>query len=232
MRSRSSGQVLASFVVSVLLLAAPAFACSSAAGQDAPSVAGSAGSAGSAAGAASAGVSGQTAGASARTSGGAGAHSGGAPAAGNGGAGANGGSAGTTSGVGSGTTTGGTSAGNGGHSGSAGTDTAGQAGSKNNEATCQMVKTDYAAELEKQLACKPGAASQCTNRAAAAPGCECRVFIQPSDPFAIEHLSNVGNGWYDADCNMPSCPAKCTSAASGTCQADPKSALGGRCTTP
>lgn len=97
---------------------------------------------------------------------------------------------------------------------------------------CQMVKTEYASELDKQLGCKPGAGSQCTNKVAAAPGCECRVFIQPADPFAIEHLSNVGNGWFEADCSMASCPAKCSTAAAGTCQADTKSPLGGRCVTP
>jgi hypothetical protein len=141
----------------------------------------------------------------------AGAHAGGASAAG---------AAGAAGGV------GGTAAAAGGAGGTAG----GTAGA--NAAVCQTVKTEYAAELEKQLACKPGAGSQCTNKVAAAPGCECRVFIQPADPFAIEHLSNVGNGWYAADCSMASCPAKCSTAAAGTCQADAKSPLGGRCVTP
>jgi hypothetical protein len=95
-----------------------------------------------------------------------------------------------------------------------------------------MVKAEYAEELEKQLACKPGASSQCTNKAALAPGCECRVFIQPADPFAIEHLSNVGNGWFEADCSIATCPTKCSTATAGTCQADAKSPLGGRCVTP
>jgi hypothetical protein len=95
-----------------------------------------------------------------------------------------------------------------------------------------MIESEYLAELEKQLACKPGAASQCVNKADAAPGCDCRVFIQPADPFAIEHLSNLVNGWFDADCSMPSCPAKCAAAVAGTCQADPSSSLGGRCVTP
>lgn len=112
----------------------------------------------------------------------------------------------------------------------AGSGTGGSGGS--NAAVCQMVKTEYADELEKQLACKPGAGTQCANKVAAAPGCECRVFIQPADPFAIEHLSNVGNGWFDADCSTPSCPAQCSTAAAGTCQADAKSPLGGRCVTP
>lgn len=99
-------------------------------------------------------------------------------------------------------------------------------------AICQMVKADYAAELDKQLGCRPNASGQCTDKIAAAPGCECRVFMEPSDPFAIEHLLNLDNGWFDADCSMPSCPAKCTTAAAGTCQADAKSPLGGRCVTP
>lgn len=95
-----------------------------------------------------------------------------------------------------------------------------------------MIASEYASELEKQLGCNPNAGSQCTNKAAAAPGCECRVFIQPSDPFAIEHLSNVANGWFEADCSTPTCPEKCSTAVAGTCQADPKSPLGGRCLTP
>lgn len=95
-----------------------------------------------------------------------------------------------------------------------------------------MIASEYASELEKQLGCNPSAGSQCTNRVAAAPGCECRVFIQPSDPFAIEHLSNVANGWFDADCSTPTCPENCSTAVAGTCQADAKSPLGGRCLTP
>ena len=126
---------------------------------------------------------------------------------------------------------GGASAGGAPAGGSAGSaSVAGSAGTSS-AALCDMIKTEYAAELAKQLECKPGAASQCTNRAAAAPGCECRVFIQPSDPFAIEHLSNVANGWFDEDCSNPSCPAKCSTAAAGTCQADAKSSMGGRSVT-
>jgi hypothetical protein len=108
----------------------------------------------------------------------------------------------------------------------------GGGGSAGSSAACQMVKSDYMAELEKQLACNPSAGSQCLSRAVAAPGCECRVFIQPGDPFAIEHLTNVADGWYAADCSMPICPAKCTTASAGNCQADSKSPLGGRCVTP
>ncbi len=114
-------------------------------------------------------------------------------------------------------------------SGNGGSAGSGDAGAS---AMCPAIKAEYAAELEKQLGCKPNAASQCTDRVAAGAGCECLVFIEPSDPFAIEHLSNVANGWFDADCSMPTCPAQCTTAAVGTCQADSKYALGGRCVTP
>jgi hypothetical protein len=115
-------------------------------------------------------------------------------------------------------------------SGSAGS-SAGQS-SAGTSAVCDMVKSEYLAELDRQLECTPNASQQCTDRAAAAPGCECRVFIEPTDPFAIEHLSNIANGWFDADCSMPSCPAKCSNATAGTCQADVSSPLGGRCTSP
>jgi hypothetical protein len=188
---------------------------------------GHSGSAASAAGTPSAGT-GSAAGGVA-TSGGAGAATAGVNAGGT--ATSNAGSGGHSSAGMAGTSTGGALAGSaaGGSAGSA--SVAGSAGTSS-AALCDMIKTEYAAELAKQLECKPGAASQCTNRAAAAPGCECRVFIQPSDPFAIEHLSNVANGWFDEDCSNPSCPAKCSTAAAGTCQADAKSSLGGRCVSP
>ena len=124
-----------------------------------------------------------------------------------------------------GTHSGGTSAGVGGEG-------SGGVGSAGTSAVCQMIKVEYQSELEKQLLCNPKAASQCANKVAAAPGCDCRVFIQPTDPFAIEHLSNVMDGWFGADCSTPSCPAKCTTAATGTCQADSNSSLGGHCMTP
>jgi hypothetical protein len=108
----------------------------------------------------------------------------------------------------------------------------GGGGAAGTNAVCQTVKAEYAAELDKQLDCKPNVAAQCTNKVAAAPGCACRVFMQPTDPFAIEHLANLDNGWFEADCSMPSCPAKCSTATAGTCQADAKSPLGGRCVTP
>jgi hypothetical protein len=115
-------------------------------------------------------------------------------------------------------------------SGSAGS-SAGQSGA-GTSAACAGVASEYRTELERQLSCNPNASQQCTDRAAAAPGCECRVFIEPTDPFAIEHLSNVANGWFDADCSLPSCPAKCSTASAGTCQPNASSPLGGRCVSP
>lgn len=97
---------------------------------------------------------------------------------------------------------------------------------------CEMVKQEYAAELDKQLNCNPNGSNQCKDKVAAAPGCSCRVFMQPSDPFAIEGLANMGEGWYSNDCAMPMCPATCTAATVGKCQADSKYSLGGRCVTP
>lgn len=141
---------------------------------------------------------------------------GGTAAAGSGNAGGRSGGAGGASGG-----AGRPSAGNGGAS--AGASGAGGAGGAN--PVCKMVSSEYATELGKQLACNSSASGQCKDRVAAAPGCECLVFIQPTDPFAIEGLSNIADGWFRADCSMPSCPAKCTTASTGTCQA-------GRCVTP
>jgi hypothetical protein len=189
---------------------------------------GHSGSAPSAGGTLSAGTGGSAVG-GVTTSGGASAATAGAAAGGS--ATGNAGSSGQSSAGVAGTSGGGAHAGSA-SGGSAGSASVGGSGGTSSAALCDMIKAEYAAELAKQLECKPGAGSQCTNRAAAAPGCECRVFIQPSDPFAIEHLSNVANGWFDEDCSMPSCPAKCSTAAAGTCQADAKSSLGGRCVTP
>ncbi|MDF3071310.1 MAG: hypothetical protein K0R38_6911 [Polyangiaceae bacterium] len=97
---------------------------------------------------------------------------------------------------------------------------------------CPTVKADYAGELDKQLLCNPNGSSQCTDRVAAAAGCQCLVFIEPADPFAIEHLLNLENAWFEADCSMPACPAKCSTASAGNCQADSNSPLGGRCVSP
>jgi hypothetical protein len=114
-------------------------------------------------------------------------------------------------------------------SGSAGSN-AGQSGAGMSD-VCDRVRSEYLTELDRQLDCNPNAGQQCVNRAAAAPGCECRVFIQPTDPFAIEQLSNLADGWFTADCNMPSCPLACSTASAGTCQPDARSPLGGRCTS-
>lgn len=199
-----------------LFASASMFACSSADDDGTPGVGGAGTQAGNTpggvpasgtAGVVTSGSGGFVGGSIGSSTGGVGGGQGGASA---GGVPASGGSAGATAG------------------GSAG----GSAGSAGSNGACPMIAAEYASELEKQLACNPSAGSQCTNRAEAAPGCECRVFIQPSDPFAIEHLSNLANGWFDADCSMPSCPAMCSAAAAGTCQADSKSPLGGRCITP
>jgi hypothetical protein len=167
--------------------------------------------------------------------------SGGLPASGTGGL-ATSGSGGAWAGAGMSSTAGGGMAAvpvSGSHSGGGMAGSAGQAGSSaggggsaGTSADCKKIASEYAAELDKHLACSPGGGSQCDDRVAAAPGCECRIFIQPRDPFAIEHLANLADGWFNADCSMPSCPAKCTSAAIGTCQPDGESPLGGRCVSP
>jgi hypothetical protein len=106
------------------------------------------------------------------------------------------------------------------------------AGGSSNAASCQKVKQDYAAELERQLGCNPSGSNQCKDSVAAAPGCSCRVFMQPTDLFAIENLANMANDWYVLDCSMPACPTSCTTASVGKCQPDSKFPAGGRCVTP
>jgi hypothetical protein len=206
--------------MSLLLLGALSFACAPSDVEPSPPVS-------------AAGVSGSASGSSATGTGGTAgvAAVGGAPVGGAGAAPVGGSSGNGGGGV---DNTGGAAAGGVSPGGVAGGDRAGSSagGSAGAATVCQMLQTEYAGELEEQLACKPNAAAQCTDRVAAAPGCECRVFIEPSDPFAIEQLSNVANGWFDADCSGASCPANCSSAAVGTCQADASSPLGGRCVTP
>lgn len=218
-----SGRRVSAKISWLLLWCSASAACSAPGNSNGASGVGGqvAGSAGSDGGSSSSGGAATAGGVGVSGSGGAVAAAGSLSSSGSGGAGGAGG-----------TPTAGAPAGGAGATGGAfaGSGTGGGAGS--NSALCQMVKTEYADELDKQLACTPGAGSQCTNKVAAAPGCECRVFIQPADPFAIEHLSNVGNGWFEADCSMASCPAKCSTAAAGTCQADAKSSSGGRCVTP
>jgi hypothetical protein len=213
---------------SALFASALTFACSAPNSGGDPRGAASGGSAGQAGGRPSA-----TSGAPSSLGGNGGAIGGGGAFSSAGAVSGNGGSGGKAdAGTGGSTVAGGHSGGVSGGGGSAGIGGNGGASGASANATCSTVKSEYAAELEKQLACDPSASSQCTNKVAAAPGCECRVFMQPSDPFAIEHLSNVANGWFDADCSMPACPAKCSTAATGTCQADAKSPSGGRCITP
>ena len=141
-----------------------------------------------------------------------------------GGAGA-GGTAGRSSGGAAGTGAGGIDGGSsGGTSGAGGA--AGAAGT-NGEA-CRKVQSDYAAELVTQVACKVSSA-QCASRVPAAPGCECRIAIEPKDPFAIENLLNIEDGWFRAGCSMPTCPMPCPPGTRAVCQTDAMSTLGGRC---
>jgi hypothetical protein len=154
----------------------------------------------------------------------------GAPAGGSSGAGAAG-RGGASGGVNNG---GGGSSGKGGGAGKGGSASGGQAsggqagaasGGGSSSATCKQIAMTYATELEKQIVCGGSAGSDCADRQVAAPGCSCRVFIQPKDPFAIEALSNIEQEWFSNDCQNPVCPATCTTATKGTCQS-------GRCVTP
>jgi hypothetical protein len=110
--------------------------------------------------------------------------------------------------------------------GAGGSATAGAAGTVGNEARCAEIEAEYAGALQLQLTCSPNGANQCGSSAEAAPGCDCHVFIQPKDPFAIENLLNLQFDWFDADCSSPECPADCSSAAQGTCSPN------GRCVAP
>lgn len=128
-------------------------------------------------------------------------------------------------------------AGKGGASGGAGGALGGAAGSLGSagkggdtSAVCTRVRTDYAAELQKQISCDPRASrTQCAGRVAAGAGCECQVFVEAKDPLAIEHLGDANDEWFTANCTSPVCPATCPTANRGVCQADPQIALGGRC---
>jgi hypothetical protein len=93
------------------------------------------------------------------------------------------------------------------------------------------VQSDYAAELALQVACNPKVSSaQCAGRVPAAPACgNCRIAIEPKDPFAIENLANIEDGWFRAGCSMPTCPMPCPSGTRAVCQTDAMSTLGGRC---
>ena len=134
-------------------------------------------------------------------------------------------SSGGAAGMGAGGVDGGSSGGTSGAGGAAG------AGGTNGEA-CRMVQSEYAAELEKQVACNPKVSTtQCAGRVPAGPGCDCRIAIEPKDPFAIEHLANIEDSWFQAGCSMRTCPTPCPPGTRAVCQTDATSMLGGRCTT-
>ena len=108
----------------------------------------------------------------------------------------------------------------GGPSGGAAGSTAGAAGTGGTSPTCAEIETEYATSFAEQLSCDPGDADQCRDRIEAAAGCDCLVFIEPKDPFAIEHLLDVNIDWLDADCENPTCPSPCPSGARGACGSD------------
>ncbi|HTV21345.1 MAG TPA: hypothetical protein VMG12_21810 [Polyangiaceae bacterium] len=124
------------------------------------------------------------------------------------------GTAGAAAGVGGagGAPSGGSAGGTGGMSGAG--------GAPEPSARCAAIEAEYTSSFTPQLTCQPGAANQCEDRIEAAPGCDCRVFIEPKDPFAIEHLTNVFIEWLDADCENPTCPSTCPNGTRGTCGAN------------
>jgi hypothetical protein len=104
------------------------------------------------------------------------------------------------------------------------------AGGNPNGAACKQMESDYAEELATQIVCNPQqGGTRCGGRVAAAPGCDCRIFIDPKDLLAVEHLGNRQEEWFQAGCSMPTCPASCPSGNRGVCQADSSATLGGRC---
>lgn len=177
-----------------------------------------------------AGAAGTHGGSMSAVAGSAGTHGGGsgAGAGSNGGASTIAGSAGTHGG-GSGTPAGAANGGSG--AGSAGSpgDAGSSGGSSSADAECERIANEYATALEKQVACNPDLPGQCADRVPAGAGCECRIFIEPKDPFAIENLFNINDDWFSAACTTRACPDTCPTASRGTCQADATSELGGRC---
>lgn len=111
-----------------------------------------------------------------------------------------------------------------GASGSAGS--AGSGGTPGTSAQCAELAAAYASALAEQVTCNAGAANQCGSSAEAAPGCDCHVFIQPKDPFAIEHLLNLQADWFDADCEDPQCPVDCSDSEQGSCSQSGQCAAG------
>jgi hypothetical protein len=115
--------------------------------------------------------------------------------------------------------------------GSAGAASAGAAGAPadagsagGTSARCAEIEAEYASSFAEHVTCNPGGVDQCQDRIEAAPGCDCLAFIEPKDPFAIEHLTNVFIDYLDADCENAMCPSPCPSGPIGTCGSD------GRCT--
>lgn len=105
-----------------------------------------------------------------------------------------------------------------GSAGAAGASSSGGASSPS--AQCAEIEAEYATSLAEQVACNSAAGDQCDSRVEAAPGCDCRVVIEPKDPYAIEHLLNLQADWFDADCENPKCPSDCAEAARGSCAAN------------
>jgi hypothetical protein len=97
---------------------------------------------------------------------------------------------------------------------------AGAGGSADASERCAEIEAEYASSFAQQLTCNPGGGEQCQDRIEAAAGCGCLVFIEPKDPFAIEHLTNVFIDYLDADCESSMCPGTCPSGARGTCGSD------------
>jgi hypothetical protein len=107
-----------------------------------------------------------------------------------------------------------------GASGGASPGAAGAGGSGDASASCAQIATEYASSFDQQITCNPGAGDQCQDRIEAGPGCDCLVFIEPKDPFAIEHLTNVFIDYLDADCENPMCPGTCPGGTRGICGSD------------
>lgn len=93
----------------------------------------------------------------------------------------------------------------------------GAGGAADTGARCAEIEAQYASSFAEQLRCDPRVGGQCQDRIEAAPGCDCLAFIEPKDPFAIEHLTNVFIDYLDADCKNPMCPNSCAGGTSGWC---------------
>ena len=174
---------------------------------------------------------GGTSGGAAGAGGTAGSSAGSSPGGAAGAAGTAGRSSGGAAGTGAGGIDAGSSGGRSGAGGAAGAaGTGGAAGDAGNSEACRMVQSEYATELATQVACDPTLSrTQCAGRVPAGPGCDCRIAIEPKDPFAIEHLANIEQSWFQAGCSMRTCPMPCPPGTRAVCQTDAMSTLGGRC---